>query len=63
MMLESDLAADGDQVERTYLAAKGRGRISVLYMVEEGPDSFVYPVPAPHPWQLVKRCLVPALFE
>jgi hypothetical protein len=34
-----DLAADGDQVERTYLAAKGRGRISALYMVEEGPDS------------------------
>ena len=27
------------QVQRTYLAAKGRGGISVLYMVEEGPDS------------------------
>ena len=34
-----DLAVDGDQVERTYLAAKGRGGISVLYMMEEGPDS------------------------
>ena len=30
---------DGDHVERTYLAAKGRGGISILYMVEEGPDS------------------------
>jgi hypothetical protein len=28
-----------DRIERTYLAAKGRGGISVLYMVEEGPDS------------------------
>ena len=28
-----------DQVDRIYLAAKGRGGISVLYMVEEGPDS------------------------
>jgi hypothetical protein len=28
-----------DQIERTYLAAKGRGGISILYMVEEGPDS------------------------
>ena len=27
-----------DRIERTYLAAKGRGGISVLYMVEEGPD-------------------------
>ena len=34
-----DLAVDGDQVERTYLAAKGRGGISVLYMMEEGTDS------------------------
>ena len=34
-----DLAVDGDQVERTYLAAKGRGGISALYMMEEGPDS------------------------
>ena len=30
---------DGNHVERTYLAAKGRVRISALYMVEEGPDS------------------------
>ena len=30
---------DGGQVERTYLAAKGRGGISALYMMEEGPDS------------------------
>ena len=28
-----------DQIERTYLAAKGRGGISALYMMEEGPDS------------------------
>jgi hypothetical protein len=28
-----------DRIEHTYLAAKGRGGISVLYMVEEGPDS------------------------
>ena len=28
-----------DQIERTYLAKKGRGGISVLYMMEEGPDS------------------------
>ena len=28
-----------DRIERTYLAAKGRGGISVLYMMEEGPDS------------------------
>ena len=34
-----DVAVDGDQVEMTYLAAKGRGGISVLYMVKEGPDS------------------------
>ena len=34
-----DLAVDGNHVERTYLAAKGRVRISALYMVEEGPDS------------------------
>ena len=34
-----DLAVDGDHVERTYLAAKGRGGISILYMMEEGPDS------------------------
>ena len=34
-----DLAVDGDQVERTYLATKGRGGISALYMMEEGPDS------------------------
>ena len=34
-----DLAVNGNQVERTYLAAKGRGGISVLYMMEEGPDS------------------------
>jgi hypothetical protein len=34
-----DVAVDGDQVKRTYLAAKGRGGISVLYMVKEGPDS------------------------
>ena len=33
------LAVDGGQVERTYLAAKGRGGISALYMMEEGPDS------------------------
>ena len=33
------LAVDGDQVERTYLATKGRGGISALYMMEEGPDS------------------------
>lgn len=34
-----DLAVNGDQVERTYLAKQGRGGISVLYMMEEGPDS------------------------
>jgi hypothetical protein len=34
-----DMAAEGDHVERTYLAAKERGEISILYMVEEGPDS------------------------
>ena len=34
-----DEAVDGDHVERTYLAAKGRGGISALYMMEEGPDS------------------------
>ena len=34
-----DLAVDSDQVERTYLAAKGRGGISILYMMEEGLDS------------------------
>jgi len=34
-----DSAVDGGQVERTYLAAKGRGGISALYMMEEGPDS------------------------
>ncbi len=34
-----DEAVEGDHVERTYLAAKGHGGISVLYMVEEGPDS------------------------
>ena len=28
-----------DQIERTYLAAKDRGGISALYMVEEGTDS------------------------
>jgi hypothetical protein len=28
-----------DQIERTYLATKGRGGISILYMMEEGPDS------------------------
>ena len=28
-----------DQIEHTYLATKGRGGISALYMVEEGPDS------------------------
>ena len=28
-----------DQIERTYLAKKGRGGISVLYMMEEEPDS------------------------
>ena len=28
-----------DRIERTYLAKKGRGGISVLYMMEEGPDS------------------------
>ena len=28
-----------DQIERTYLAAKGRGGLSALYMMEEGPDS------------------------
>ena len=33
------MAAEGDHVERTYLAAKERGEISILYMVEEGPDS------------------------
>ena len=33
------LAVDGEQVKRTYLAAKGRRGISVLYMMEEGPDS------------------------
>ena len=31
--------AGSTQIERTYLAAKGRGGISVLYMMEEGPDS------------------------
>ena len=34
-----DVAVEGEHVERTYLAAKGRGGISVLYMMEEGPDS------------------------
>ena len=34
-----DVAVEGDHVERTYLAAKGRGGISILYMMEEGPDS------------------------
>ncbi len=34
-----DSAVVGGQVERTYLAAKGRGGISILYMMEEGPDS------------------------
>ncbi len=34
-----DEAVGGDHVKRTYLAAKGRGGISVLYMMEEGPDS------------------------
>ena len=34
-----DSAVVGGQVERTYLAAKGRGGVSVLYMMEEGPDS------------------------
>ena len=34
-----DSAVGGGQVERTYLAAKGRGGISALYMMEEGPDS------------------------
>ena len=34
-----DSAVVGGQVERTYLAAKGRGGISALYMMEEGPDS------------------------
>ncbi len=34
-----DEAVDGDHVERTYLAAKDRGGISALYMMEEGPDS------------------------
>ena len=28
-----------DRIGRTYLAAKGLGGISVVYMVEEGPDS------------------------
>ena len=28
-----------DQIERTYLATKGRGGISILFMMEEGPDS------------------------
>jgi len=28
-----------DRIERTYLATKGRGGISALYMMEEGPDS------------------------
>jgi hypothetical protein len=32
-------AVEGDHVERTYLAVKGLGGISILYMVEEGPDS------------------------
>ena len=31
--------SESTQIERTYLAAKGRGGISVLYMMEEGPDS------------------------
>ena len=34
-----DEAVDGDHIERTYLAVKGRGGISALYMMEEGPDS------------------------
>jgi len=34
-----DEAVDGDHVERTYLAAKGRGGSSILYLMEEGPDS------------------------
>jgi hypothetical protein len=34
-----DVAVDDDHVVRTYLAAKGRGWISILYMMEEGPDS------------------------
>ena len=34
-----DSAVVGGQVERTYLAAKGRGGISILYMMEEGLDS------------------------
>ena len=28
-----------DRIERTYLAKKGRNGISILYMMEEGPDS------------------------
>ena len=32
-------AVGDDHVERTYLAKKGRGGISALYMTEEGPDS------------------------
>jgi hypothetical protein len=34
-----DEAVEGDHVERTYLATKGHGGISALYMMEEGPDS------------------------
>ena len=34
-----DEAVDSNQVERTYLAKKEGGKITVLYMVEEGRDS------------------------
>ena len=34
-----DMAVEDDHVERTYLATKGGGGISTLYMVEEGPES------------------------
>jgi len=31
--------SESGRAERTYLAATGRGGISILYMMEEGPDS------------------------
>ena len=36
---ETTSEAQPGQIERTYLATKGRGEILALYMVEEGPDS------------------------
>jgi|TARA_B100000315_G_scaffold149860_1_gene138541 hypothetical protein len=34
-----DAAADGDHVERTYLAKKKGREIAILYMMEQAPDS------------------------